>query len=114
MGDRPIAPPTQVNRQLPIVMERDPRVDAYIANAAPFARPILERVRTAVHEAVPGVEETIKWGMPFFLDGRPLLYMAAFTEHCGVGLWKRGSVVAGIAEGEKAGDGAVREARLRA
>lgn len=33
----------------------DARIDAYIARAAPFARPILEHLRTAVHEACPGV-----------------------------------------------------------
>jgi uncharacterized protein YdeI (YjbR/CyaY-like superfamily) len=39
----------------------DPRVDAYIARAQPFAKPILEHVRTLVHTAVPGVQETMKW-----------------------------------------------------
>jgi len=29
---------------------RDPRVDAYIANAAEFARPILSYLRDTVHE----------------------------------------------------------------
>jgi len=33
--------------------DRDPRVDAYIAKAAPFARPILEHIRAAVHAACP-------------------------------------------------------------
>ena len=41
----------------------DPRVDAYIADAPEFARPILERARAVVHEACPQVEETMKWGM---------------------------------------------------
>ncbi len=31
---------------------RDARVDAYIAKAAPFARPILEHLRAVVHQAV--------------------------------------------------------------
>jgi len=43
---------------------RDVRVDAYIAKAAPFARPILEHVRATVHAGCPAVEETIKWGFP--------------------------------------------------
>jgi uncharacterized protein YdhG (YjbR/CyaY superfamily) len=38
----------------------DPRVDAYIAAAAEFARPILEEIRKRVHAACPQVEETIK------------------------------------------------------
>lgn len=69
----------------------DPRVDAYIAKSAPFALPILKRLRAAVHEACPEAEETIKWGMPFFLtDGRILCYMAAFKAHAGFGFWRRG------------------------
>jgi hypothetical protein len=69
----------------------DPRVDAYIGKSAPFARPILTRLRAAVHEACPEAEETIKWGMPFFLtDGRILCFMAAFKAHAGFGFWRRG------------------------
>ena len=46
--------------------DRDARIDDYIAGAAEFARPILERARAVVHEACPQVEETIRWGMPSF------------------------------------------------
>ena len=38
---------------------RDPRVDAYIAWAADFAKPILEEIRARVHAACPEVEETM-------------------------------------------------------
>lgn len=41
-------------------MERDPRVDAYIAKAAPFAQPILTHLRGLIHESVPGLAETLK------------------------------------------------------
>jgi len=34
-------------------VSRDPRIDAYIAKAQPFARPILERVRERVHAVLP-------------------------------------------------------------
>jgi hypothetical protein len=68
----------------------DPRVDAYIARAAPFAQPILAHLRAVVHAACPDAHETIKWGMPFFLRGEHLLgHMAAFKQHCAFGLWKR-------------------------
>jgi len=51
-------------------LSRDPRIDAYIAKAAPFARPILEHVRERVHAVVPEVDETLKWCAPAFtLDG---------------------------------------------
>src|SRR5215217_5719387 len=42
-----------------VMSARDVRVDAYLAKAAPFARPILEHVRATVHAGCPAVEETI-------------------------------------------------------
>ena len=74
--------------------QRDPRVDAYIAKSAAFAQPILVRVRELVHEACPGVEETIKWGMPTFVHaGGILAGMAAFKQHASFGYWKHALVV---------------------
>ncbi|HXD77380.1 MAG TPA: YdeI/OmpD-associated family protein [Puia sp.] len=66
----------------------DPRVDAYIAKSADFARPILSHLRQLVHKACPSALETIKWGMPFFESGGALLCnMAAFKHHCAFGFW---------------------------
>jgi uncharacterized protein YdeI (YjbR/CyaY-like superfamily) len=67
---------------------QDARVDAYIAKAAPFAQPILDHLRMLVHKACPEVEETIKWGFPFFMyRGIVLSNMSAFKAHCSFGLW---------------------------
>ena len=67
----------------------DPRIDAYIAKSAPFARPILEHLRAIVHRAVPQTEETLKWGLPHFMaHGAILCAMASFKEHCAFGFWK--------------------------
>lgn len=69
---------------------RDPRIDAYIASAAPFAQPILERIREVVHVACPDAEEAIKWGMPAFMyRGAILASMAAFKQHASFGVWTR-------------------------
>ena len=77
---------------------RDPRVDAYIASAADFARPILSEIRARVHAACPRVEETIKWGMPSFTyAGGILAGMAAFKRHASFGYWKH-ALVMGEAE----------------
>jgi len=68
--------------------KHDPRVDAYIAKSADFARPILEHLRAVIHEGCPEVEEAIKWGMPSFLyHGRILCGIAAFKQHCAFGFW---------------------------
>lgn len=70
--------------------KRDPRVDAYIAKAKPFARPILKRIRALVHQACPRAEETLSWGMPFFrYRGTNLCHMAAFNAHASLGFWHR-------------------------
>ena len=63
----------------------DPRIDEHIAKAGNFARPILERFRAIVHDAVPECAEAIKWGMPHFtLQGRNLAGMAAFKKHVSI------------------------------
>ena len=75
-------------------MSRDPRIDAYIEGAAPFAQPILSHVRDLVHEACPQVEETVKWGMPTFVHaGGILCGMAAFKQHASFGFWEHALVV---------------------
>lgn len=66
-------------------MTRDPRIDDYIAKAAPFAQPILAHVRALVHRALPEAEETIKWGMPHFMvGGKNVVGLAAFKAHASV------------------------------
>lgn len=63
----------------------DPRIDAHIAEAGAFARPILERFRTLVHREIPDCVEAIKWGMPHFtFGGKNLAGMAAFKKHVSI------------------------------
>jgi len=72
------------------VRNSDPRIDAYIAKSATFARPVLRHLRALVREACPEAEETIKWGMPAFVYGGKILCgMAAFKAHCAFGFWRR-------------------------
>jgi uncharacterized protein YdeI (YjbR/CyaY-like superfamily) len=67
---------------------RDPRIDAYIRRAAPFARPVLSHLRRLVRAACPAARETLKWGMPYFLYNRQMLCgMASFKAHCSFGFW---------------------------
>jgi uncharacterized protein YdeI (YjbR/CyaY-like superfamily) len=75
-------------------MSRDERIDAYIARQADFAKPILERIRAAVHAACPEAEETMKWSMPHFMyKGRMMAGMAAFKAHATFGFWRGGEVL---------------------
>jgi uncharacterized protein YdeI (YjbR/CyaY-like superfamily) len=73
--------------------KKDPRVDAYIARSAEFARPILKHLRELVHAGCPEVEETLKWSAPHFMYKGMLAGMASFKGHCAFGFWK-GSLLA--------------------
>src|SRR5688500_4106112 len=66
---------------------KDPRIDAYIANSAAFAQPILKHLRRIVHAGCPDAEETMKWRMPHFDYKGMLCHMAAFKQHCAFGFW---------------------------
>lgn len=71
---------------------RDPRVTKYIEGCAPFARPILRHLRKVIQG--PGIEETIKWGMPTFLhEGKIVCGIAGFKAHCALWFWKGTAVV---------------------
>lgn len=70
-------------------MSREPRIDAYISKARPFARPILEKVRERVHAVVPDIEEAMKWSHPTYLrNGKIVLGTAAFKGHAVVNFWR--------------------------
>jgi uncharacterized protein YdhG (YjbR/CyaY superfamily) len=70
-------------------MKADPRVDAYIAKAAAFARPLLVEMRKRIQKALPDATETIKWNVPFYLvNGKLVASMAAFKKHTKFGVWQ--------------------------
>lgn len=72
-------------------MSRDNRIDAYIAKAPLFARPILQHLRALVHQGNPEIEETIKWSCPFFTyHGKLFSSFAAFKAHATFGLHHQG------------------------
>ncbi|WP_443939769.1 YdeI/OmpD-associated family protein [Pedobacter sp. MW01-1-1] len=69
-------------------MNTNPETDLYIDKAAAFAKPILNHIRMLVHSADPRIQETKKWGMPFFEYKGTICHMAAFKNHCAMGFWK--------------------------
>jgi len=70
------------------MIQKDKRIDAYILKSADFAKPVLNHLRSLVHNACPKVEETIKWGFPHFDYKGMMCSMAAFKQHCAFGFWK--------------------------
>ena len=87
---------------------RDPRVDAYIAKSPDFAKPILIRIREAVHAGCPDVHETIKWGVPAFEYKGPFCGMASFKKHAMFGFWKHQLMNKVLPGGDKAAFGRFR------
>jgi len=75
-------------------VSRDPRVDAYIAKAQPFAQAILAHVRKRVH-AAPA----------YTLDGKILLITAAFKAHAALNFWRGQEIREGASDAEDEGMG---------
>jgi uncharacterized protein YdeI (YjbR/CyaY-like superfamily) len=82
---------------------QDPGVDAYILNAADFAKPILTHLRGLVHRACPQIQEKLKWSCPHFDYKGSMCSMAAFKSHCAFGFWKASLVMEGKQSPEGAG-----------
>jgi uncharacterized protein YdhG (YjbR/CyaY superfamily) len=60
-------------------------VSEYITSAPPAARKALREIRAAIRKATPGITERISYRMPTFdLDGKYLMYMAAFKDHVSI------------------------------
>ncbi len=85
---------------------KDPRVDAYVKFSAPFARPVLQRLRRLVHQGCPSVEETIKWNCPFFMyEEKILCFFAEFKAHISFGFWGPDMKELIVGDGVKVGRG---------
>src|SRR5687768_16437337 len=59
-------------------------VDAYIATFPSEVQTYLQQIRSTIQTAAPSAVETISYGMPAYkLNGKPLVYFAAFKNHIG-------------------------------
>jgi uncharacterized protein YdhG (YjbR/CyaY superfamily) len=59
-------------------------IDAYIAQCPAEVQTILVKLRAVIREAAPEAEERISYRMPgFYLNGKPLVWFAAYARHIG-------------------------------
>jgi uncharacterized protein YdhG (YjbR/CyaY superfamily) len=57
-------------------------VSAYIASQPKGAQALLRKVRAAIRKGLPGIQESISYGMPTYkLDGRAVIYFACWKQH---------------------------------
>jgi uncharacterized protein YdhG (YjbR/CyaY superfamily) len=60
-------------------------VDAYIGRFSGETKRRLVAIRTVIRRSAPRAEEKMSYGMPGYkLEGRPLVYFAAFANHIGL------------------------------
>lgn len=59
-------------------------VDGYIKTFPKEVQSILKKVRQTIRKAAPRAEESISYQMPGYkINGRPLVYFGAWSEHIG-------------------------------
>jgi len=61
---------------------RPATITEYIQAAPREAHPHLRRLYAILKSVAPEAEETIKWGVPFFVEPRFLFSFSAFKTHC--------------------------------
>jgi uncharacterized protein YdhG (YjbR/CyaY superfamily) len=60
-------------------------IDEYLGYFPEDVRERLEEIRTIIHRIAPGAVETISYQIPTFkLDGKFLMYFAAFPDHVSI------------------------------
>ncbi|MFN0085135.1 MAG: iron chaperone [Blastocatellia bacterium] len=60
-------------------------IDEYIWGFSVDVQLILEKIRRTIRKAAPDVEESISYQIPAFkLNGKPLLFFAAYKKHIGL------------------------------
>ena len=57
-------------------------VDEYLAAAPEDVRSVLEKLRKTIRSAAPKAEEVISYQIPMFKYHGPLVFFAAFRNHC--------------------------------
>lgn len=57
-------------------------INAYLKAVSPRSRALLQKLRRTIKTAAPEAKEGISYRMPVFTFHGPLVYMAAFENHC--------------------------------
>lgn len=76
-------------------------IDEYLATLTDEQRATVERMRATVRDAVPAARDAFSYGMPgFTLDGRALVWVAAWKHHYSLYPVSEAQVAAAAAPGD--------------
>src|SRR5881275_1540661 len=68
---------------MPLAKRKPQTIDEYLATAKPDQRRTLTKLRKTIRAVAPKAEECISYGIPAFrLNGRSLVFFAAWANHC--------------------------------
>jgi uncharacterized protein YdhG (YjbR/CyaY superfamily) len=62
-------------------------VDEFVAESPLVARPVLERIRMVIKQAVPDAQETMGYGKPYYKYHGWMTGVTLYTKHLGVEIW---------------------------
>lgn len=62
-------------------------VDEFVSESPKEARRVLQQIREVVKVAVPGVEETMGYGKPYYKYHGWMTGVTLYTKHLGVEIW---------------------------
>lgn len=69
-------------RPAPAKAGEAPAVQTYLASLSPEKRATLDKVRKAIRAAAPDAEEGMSYGMPAFIQGKPIAGYSGSAAHC--------------------------------
>ncbi|MHB1277747.1 MAG: iron chaperone [Bacteroidia bacterium] len=59
-------------------------IETYISTFPKEVQQILRSIRSTIHKTAPEAEESMAYGMPAYkMNGKPLVYFAAYPHHIG-------------------------------
>jgi uncharacterized protein len=61
-------------------------VEEYIAKSVEMSRGIQKKLRSIILATVPGVTESINWGVPFYKLNKPVCGFAVYKNHVSFGV----------------------------
>jgi hypothetical protein len=75
-------------------------VDSYVSKVDPKLRSQFQKLRLIVKEALPGVSESVKWGVPYYsLDGVGVASIADYSGHVNLYLMQGAELSSDLLEG---------------